>query len=321
MEGSREGFDDRSATAPLTREGPFGSGEPVQTRVYAPGRRGAGGGTTETRPFFLTSEFLATLLAVIALAITAGVMDIVNARLTWILTAALVVGYVVSRGLAKAGTRSSSSDPREALLERGGDGGRAQAQPVQRQRAVGGYRHGGRYGMLPLETRPFFLTSEFLATLFTIIALGITAAANDLVNARLTWMLTAGLVATYAVSRGLAKAGSRSHSVDPRDTLLGDEGGAGESHGSYGDAARHAVETKPFFMTSEFLGTLVAIVAIAISAATIDILNARLTWILITVMVGGYVLSRGIAKIGVPNYGFDPRDALLHRAFDGTTRR
>jgi hypothetical protein len=71
-------------------------------------------------------------------------------------------------------------------------------------------------------------------------------------------------------------------------------------------------------VTSEFVGTVLAIVAIAISAAAIDILNVRLTWILITAMVCGYVLSRGIAKIGIGSDVADPRELLLHRAADGS---
>jgi ABC-type uncharacterized transport system permease subunit len=74
---------------------------------------------------------------------------------------------------------------------------------------------------------------------------------------------------------------------------------------------RPAIETKPFFLTSEFLGTTLAIVAIAISAAAIDILDVRLTWILITAMVCGYVLSRGLAKIGIKSHALDPREQLL----------
>jgi hypothetical protein len=44
----------------------------------------------------------------------------------------------------------------------------------------------------------------------------------------------------------------------------------------------------------------------------------RLTWILITAMVCGYVLSRGIAKIGIGSDVADPRELLLHRAADGS---
>src|SRR6059058_4362005 len=96
---------------------------------------------TETRPSFLTSEFVGTILAIVALGITAGVMDIVNARLTWILTPAMVVGYVVSRGLAKAGTASGSVDPREQLIDRGQAGGSG-AQPASPEQPTEPYGYG-----------------------------------------------------------------------------------------------------------------------------------------------------------------------------------
>ena len=297
-----------------------------------PGYGRGGGFRTETRPSFLTSEFIGTVLAIVALGITAGAMDIVDARLTWILTAAMVFGYVVSRGLAKAGTASRSLDPREQLLDRAQTNEGEQAHPQQHRavqteatahayQATEPYGYGraafsGRPRRHPLETRPFFLTSEFVATLLAIVAVALTAAAMPNLGARLTWILIAALVFTYALSRGLAKAGTASGSFDPREQLLG--GGnqpADRSRGELGGGGP-TLETKPFFVTSEFVCTLLAIIALAISAAAIDILNVRLTWILITAMVCGYVLSRGVAKIGVKSHSVDPREDLL-RGFDG----
>ena len=55
--------------------------------------------TSETKPFFLTSEFLAYVLLVMGLGIAAATDDSIDARLFWI--------------LAKAGTRSRAYDPRE----------------------------------------------------------------------------------------------------------------------------------------------------------------------------------------------------------------
>jgi len=346
MDNDRGRFDEGATTAPLAREAPYASQEDYgyggsqqrygygqfgQSRFRVRGGYGrAQRGPTETRPFFLTSEFLATVLAIVALGITAAAMDIVDARLTWILTAAMVFAYVMSRGLAKAGSDSRAFDPRDELLRQGfGDGGGREQHQASRQAGEGGYvvpqaqRYGGGYGRgvagrHPLETRPFFLTSEFAATVLAILAVALTAAAMPNLGARLTWILIASLVATYAVSRGLAKAGTRSHSFDPREELLraGGEHGRQEQAGPAqgGGFGPGHVETKPFFVTSEFVGMLLAIVAIAISAATIDVLNVRLTWILITVMVGGYVLSRGIAKIGVKSHSLDPRDELLRHA-------
>src|SRR5205809_856628 len=128
----------------------------------------------------------------------------------------------------------------------------------------------GRGGGFRTETRPSFLTSEFVGTILAIVALGLTAAAMPNLGARLTWILIATMVATYAFSRGLAKAGTASHAFDPREQLLGgtNDQGAGSSQGGF--VSRGPIETKPFFITSEFVGTLLAIIAIAISAATLD---------------------------------------------------
>ena len=69
----------------------------------------------ETKPFFLTSEFVGALLAVVGIAITAAASDAFGAWRAWILITAVVVGYMVSRGIAKSGTRSHADDPRENL--------------------------------------------------------------------------------------------------------------------------------------------------------------------------------------------------------------
>ena len=67
----------------------------------------------ETKPFFLTSEFVAAVLAVAGIAITAASSDAFGAWRAWILITAIAVGYMVSRGIAKSGTRSHADDPRE----------------------------------------------------------------------------------------------------------------------------------------------------------------------------------------------------------------
>ena len=70
---------------------------------------------TETRPFFVTSEFLVYLLLVMGLAITASTSDSIDARFFWIWTTIASVAYMLSRGIAKSGTRSRAWDPREDI--------------------------------------------------------------------------------------------------------------------------------------------------------------------------------------------------------------
>ena len=69
------------------------------------------------------------------------------------------------------------------------------------------------------ETRPFFLTSEFLAYVLTLMGLGITASESPSVDARFFWTAATVLTAFYMLSRGIAKSGTRSRAHDPREDL------------------------------------------------------------------------------------------------------
>ena len=69
--------------------------------------------TSETKPFFLTSEFVVFVLYMMGLGIAALTSDEIDAQMFWILTTIATFGYMLSRGVAKAGTRSRAHDPRE----------------------------------------------------------------------------------------------------------------------------------------------------------------------------------------------------------------
>ena len=96
------------------------NGTPPQ---YAPGRpqqqrnqqRQQRSNPIETKPFYLTSEFVGSVLAIAGIALTAVSSDAFGAWRAWILITAITVGYVISRGIAKAATRSHADDPREQL--------------------------------------------------------------------------------------------------------------------------------------------------------------------------------------------------------------
>jgi hypothetical protein len=99
-----------------------GPGYPVQGQQFHAPVYGYGQWTRprrqypiETKPFFLTSEFVGSMLAILGIAITAASSEAFGAWRAWILITAIVVGYMISRGIAKSGTRSHSSDPREQL--------------------------------------------------------------------------------------------------------------------------------------------------------------------------------------------------------------
>lgn len=70
-----------------------------------------------------------------------------------------------------------------------------------------------------------------------------------------------------------------------------------------GRAAREYVETretKPGFMTSEFLSSLIAAIGVLIASAVSDNFDADEAWRLISFLSVGYMISRGLAKMGVP---------------------
>jgi hypothetical protein len=78
-----------------------GQGAPALMQNYGYGRRPY----AETKPFFLTSEFLAFLGILITLAIALGVSDTLNQFRGWVLITAIGCAYILSRGIAKSGTR------------------------------------------------------------------------------------------------------------------------------------------------------------------------------------------------------------------------
>src|ERR1700712_1702983 len=103
-------------------------------------------------------------------------------------------------------------------------------QPSYGRRLGGGMGSGmGRGGWS--ETKPFYMTSEFLGTLACVIAIAITAAIAADLDSRGASALIAGLVAAYTLSRGIAKSGTRSRATDPRDDLsIGGRSHDGHSH-------------------------------------------------------------------------------------------
>ena len=75
----------------------------------------------ETKPSFKTTELVVYVLAVIGVLIASYVVgdrgandgsDIFAADKAWWYITLLTIGYMVSRGLAKAGSRSNDVDPR-----------------------------------------------------------------------------------------------------------------------------------------------------------------------------------------------------------------
>ena len=73
------------------------------------------------------------------------------------------------------------------------------------------------------ETKPFYLTSEFLVFVLYLMGLGISASTDSTIDARLFWILTtvAGRPAVVPQITGLAhRTGEHTFVVDPADPLV-----------------------------------------------------------------------------------------------------
>jgi len=66
--------------------------------------------STETKASTKTSEFFVYLIAVAAVLIAGFLVDGFNATETWMFFTFLSIGYMVSRGLAKSGSREPYRD-------------------------------------------------------------------------------------------------------------------------------------------------------------------------------------------------------------------
>ena len=66
----------------------------------------------ETKQAFKTTEFFAMVGVIGAILIATAVSDSLNDVRAWTLVAAVAIGYIVSRGLAKSGTKyAGGEDP------------------------------------------------------------------------------------------------------------------------------------------------------------------------------------------------------------------
>jgi hypothetical protein len=75
---------------------------------------------SETKPFFLTSEFLLFIVYLMGLGIAAGTSDHIDDRFFWVAATVVTAFYMLSRGVAKSGSASRARDPREDI-DIGGD--------------------------------------------------------------------------------------------------------------------------------------------------------------------------------------------------------
>ncbi len=101
--GSDMSYDPQRGATAVQQQSDGGQAQPgIADQFFAYGR---GRPWAETKPFFLTSEFLAFMLAGAGVLIAAWVADNFEAPRAWLIAAIVTSAYIVSRGLAKAGTR------------------------------------------------------------------------------------------------------------------------------------------------------------------------------------------------------------------------
>ena len=66
----------------------------------------------ETKPSFMTTEFWAMAGLIVAILAASAYSDSLGDVRAWTLVAAVAIGYIVSRGLAKSGTKyTGAEDP------------------------------------------------------------------------------------------------------------------------------------------------------------------------------------------------------------------
>lgn len=75
---------------------------------------------SETKPFFLTSEFLAFAGMLIALLVALGATDSLNHFRGWLLPTILTSAYIISRGIAKSGERDPNPEQQRQSRLQGG---------------------------------------------------------------------------------------------------------------------------------------------------------------------------------------------------------
>jgi len=65
----------------------------------------------ETKASFKTTEFWAMAVIILAILIASAVSDSLGDVRAWTLVAAVAIGYMISRGLAKSGTKYPAEAP------------------------------------------------------------------------------------------------------------------------------------------------------------------------------------------------------------------
>ena len=109
--GPYEATGTSSTTSPATTSPETGTSGPTRAVTYRNDDRRV---ARETKPSFKTTELIVYVLSVIGVLIASLVIDVnedgqgFSAYQGWFLVTLLTVGYLISRGLAKAGSRDET---------------------------------------------------------------------------------------------------------------------------------------------------------------------------------------------------------------------
>jgi hypothetical protein len=259
--------------------------------------------TPETKEFFRTSEFLLWLLAIVGVFIASGINEEFDSKSAWTVFTVLTTGYIVSRGLAKAGTRRGWNDQ---YWSADGQAGYTESTAASRYDIAADStlnlgetaRTAGRSAdeaadrlmeeVRTPETKEFFRTSEFLMWLLGTAGVLVASAYETGFGASSAWTLVTVLSSAYILSRALAKAG----------TARGYEAGAARRYGRLAEAS--TPETKESFRTSELAVLVLTILGILLASGADAAFDAIGAWRLVGAVATTYIVARGIAKIGTP---------------------
>jgi hypothetical protein len=72
--------------------------------------RGGRVAADETKPAFKTTELAAAVITALAVLIASAIADDLDAHEAWRLVSFIAIGYIISRGLAKSGSRHIGYD-------------------------------------------------------------------------------------------------------------------------------------------------------------------------------------------------------------------
>jgi len=98
------------------QNGPYPEGQRTQDFSHNEDRSSKASQPVETKPAFKTTEFIVYVVSVLAVLVASaladdsnGQPDVFTADKAWLFVTLLTIGYMVSRGLAKAGSRGNHS--------------------------------------------------------------------------------------------------------------------------------------------------------------------------------------------------------------------